>query len=203
MGTEGLGASQFLTALAPSERYDQQREHRHKTLTDWGRQLQSQVRRWLPQRELFVVADSSFAALEQKRSCESDDAPSPYDYKIALLLQHCTNTAKPRKDGQMGRPRAHWSTIAQSEYHPNLPKTQWQTVTVLGWYGGRELFVEVMTGTAVWYHTGMPVVPMRWLLVREERGQVQFSSSPVYQSGDYSCLNSRVVCATLADRSNV
>lgn len=36
----------FLTVLAPSERYDQQRKHRHKTLTDWGRQMLLQVRRW-------------------------------------------------------------------------------------------------------------------------------------------------------------
>ena len=51
---------------------------------------------------------------------------------------------------------------------PNLntiltaPKTQWQTVTVNGWYGGGERVVEVVTGTAVWYHTGMPPVPMQW-----------------------------------------
>ncbi len=46
----------FLTALAPSERYCQTRGRRHKTLTDWGRQLVLQVRRWLPGRELVVVA---------------------------------------------------------------------------------------------------------------------------------------------------
>ncbi len=54
----------FLTALAPSERYNQQQQRRHKTLTDWGRQMIKQVRRWLPKRELFVVTDSSFAALD-------------------------------------------------------------------------------------------------------------------------------------------
>ena len=54
----------FLTALAPSERYNQQHQRRHKKLTDWARQMMSQVKRWLPTRELVVVADSSFAALE-------------------------------------------------------------------------------------------------------------------------------------------
>ncbi|MEH1985206.1 IS701 family transposase [Nostoc sp.] len=54
----------FLTALAPSERYSQQHNRRHKTLTDWARQMMLQVKRWLPTRELVVVADSSFAALE-------------------------------------------------------------------------------------------------------------------------------------------
>lgn len=54
----------FLTVLAPSERYHQEQQRRHKKLTDWARQMILQVRRWLPRRELVVVADSSFASLE-------------------------------------------------------------------------------------------------------------------------------------------
>lgn len=52
----------FLSVLAPSERSDEQRRHRHKKLTDWARQMLMQIRRWLPERDLMVVADSSFAA---------------------------------------------------------------------------------------------------------------------------------------------
>src|SRR5438045_1602180 len=37
-----------LTALAPSERYDAERGRRHKTITDWARQLLLTVRRWWP-----------------------------------------------------------------------------------------------------------------------------------------------------------
>src|SRR5207253_8525438 len=54
----------FLTVLAPSERYHQERGQRHKHLTDWARQLIRQLRRWLPDRALVVVADSTYAALE-------------------------------------------------------------------------------------------------------------------------------------------
>ena len=54
----------FLTALAPSERYCRERGQRHKTLTDWARQMVLQVRRWLPERELVLVADMGFAALD-------------------------------------------------------------------------------------------------------------------------------------------
>ncbi len=35
----------FLTALAPSERFCQERGRRHKTLLDWGRQMALQARR--------------------------------------------------------------------------------------------------------------------------------------------------------------
>ncbi len=40
----------FLTVLAPSERYHQERGKRHKQRTDWGCQMVLQLRRWLPNR---------------------------------------------------------------------------------------------------------------------------------------------------------
>jgi hypothetical protein len=46
----------FLTVLAPSERYNQTHNRRHKKLTDWARQMIVQVRRWLPERSIVVVA---------------------------------------------------------------------------------------------------------------------------------------------------
>src|SRR5919199_5720209 len=49
----------FLTVLAPSERYYQTRGRPHKKLTDWGRQMLLQLRRWLPDRALVAVADNS------------------------------------------------------------------------------------------------------------------------------------------------
>ena len=61
--TGRVWALPFLTALAPSERYYQSRVRGHKKLTDWGRQLLLQVRRWLPERRLVVVADGSLAVL--------------------------------------------------------------------------------------------------------------------------------------------
>src|SRR3954452_20739549 len=53
-----------LTALAPSERYCRERGRRHKKLTDWARQMGLQARRWLPGREIVLLGDGSFAALE-------------------------------------------------------------------------------------------------------------------------------------------
>src|SRR4029434_8603596 len=54
----------FLTVLAPSERWSKAHDRRHKTLTDWARQAIRQVKRWLPDRRLIIVADASFAALD-------------------------------------------------------------------------------------------------------------------------------------------
>ena len=54
----------FLTVLAPSARYCRERGLRHNRLTDWARQVALQARRWLPDREIILVGDSSFAALD-------------------------------------------------------------------------------------------------------------------------------------------
>ena len=54
----------FLTALVPSQRYHEERGHRHKTLTDWARQMLRIVQRWCPGRQLIVVADSAYAVIK-------------------------------------------------------------------------------------------------------------------------------------------
>ena len=53
----------FLTVLAPSERYYAKGGRQPKKLTDWARQMGKQVRRWLPRRNIVLVADSTYAAL--------------------------------------------------------------------------------------------------------------------------------------------
>jgi hypothetical protein len=39
------------------------------------------------------------------------------------------------------------------------------------WYGSGERTVEVASATAVWYSTGLPAVPLRWVLVRDPQGE--------------------------------
>lgn len=60
----------FLTVLAPSERYAQERQKAHKKLTDWARQMVMQLRRWLPDQTLILAADSSYAVLDFLSHCQ-------------------------------------------------------------------------------------------------------------------------------------
>ena len=43
--------------------------------------------------------------------------------------------------------------------------TPWETATV-AWYGGQTATVDIATGTAIWYHGGLPPVALRWVLIR-------------------------------------
>jgi hypothetical protein len=51
------------------------------------------------------------------------------------------------------------------------PETAWSAVTVTDWYGGRSCRLEVVSDTAVWYHSGLPPAPIRWVLVRDPSGE--------------------------------
>jgi hypothetical protein len=53
----------FLAAVCPSERYPQPRGQRHEALPEWAGQLRGLSHRWLPGREVVVVADSSYAVI--------------------------------------------------------------------------------------------------------------------------------------------
>jgi hypothetical protein len=160
----------FLTTLAPSERYSQQYKLRQKKLIDWARQMMFQVKRWLPTRELVVVADSSFAALELLAAVSQ--AVIPIHIITRLRLDAALYQPAPERIATtMGRPRLKGARLPNLEQVLENPETLWQTVTVNHWYSEGARQVEICTGTAVWYHTGLPVVPIRWVLVRDPLGK--------------------------------
>ena len=159
----------FLSILAPSERYSEQRNLQHKKITDWGRQMIRQLRRWLPNRSLVVVADSAYAAIELLACTQGFQQPVTVITRLRLDAA-LYDPAPERKKGTNGRPRlkgARQPTLAQRLADPH---TVWETVTV-SWYGGQQRTVEVATGTALWYHTGLPPVALRWVLIRDPQGK--------------------------------
>jgi DDE superfamily endonuclease len=159
----------FFTVLAPSERYHQTQGHRHKVLTDWARQMLIQVRRWLPQRAIILVADSSFAALEFLESLRQ--LPHPVHVVTRLRLDAALYDPAPeRLPKQMGRPRKVGKRLPTLKSILEESKTDWQSLTIDGWYGRCAYPVEVVSQTAVWYHTGLAAVPIRWVLVRDPQG---------------------------------
>jgi hypothetical protein len=152
-----------LTALAPSERYDSERGRRHKRLTDWARQMLLQVRRWLPERSLVRVADSSFAALDLLGSL----APHMTCITRLRLDAQLYAPALPRLSGTRGRPCKKGDRLPALSAVLADRKTRWQRRVVPRWYAHAARPIEIASGTAVWYHAGLPVVPLRWVLIRD------------------------------------
>jgi hypothetical protein len=157
----------FLTVLAPSERSARERGGRHKRLTDWARQVLLKAARWLKGRRVVAVADSSFAALELLGAVR----------RRVVVVTRLRLDARlfapppPRTPRTIGRPRLVGERLPTLERRLNDRRTRWRRLVITGWYGGGERRVEVCSGTALWHHPGLPVVPLRWVLVRDPLGE--------------------------------
>jgi DDE superfamily endonuclease len=158
----------FLTVLAPSERYCRARGLRHKRLTDWARQIALQARRWLPGREIILVGDSSFAALDLLAALRHHGMVCVTRLRLDAALYE---PAPPRRPGTKGRPRKKGTRLPALAQVLADPATSWQTVSVTNWYGTPERRLEICSQTAVWFHSGLPPVPLCWVLLRDPEGQ--------------------------------
>jgi hypothetical protein len=81
--------------------------------------------------------------------------------------------APPRVPGAVGRPRKKGRRLPSLIQRLADPETRWQRIRLSEWYGKRERELEIATGTGVWYHPGMPVVSLRWVLVRDPAGALE------------------------------
>ncbi len=152
----------FLTALAPSERYYADKPRTHKKLTVWARQLLLQVKRWVGERTVIAVGDSSYAVIDLLGSLQG---------RVSLISRLRLDAAlyepvPPRSAGQRGRKRLKGQRLPTLRTMATDEQTRWVSVTVSEWYGGQSQLLDYCTGTALWYHAGKKPVAIRWVLVR-------------------------------------
>ena len=79
--------------------------------------------------------------------------------------------APPRLPGTVGRPRLKGRRLPTLASRLADPRTVWTPVTAADWYGEGPRTVEIVSETAVWYHGGLPPVPIRWVLIRDPDGR--------------------------------
>jgi hypothetical protein len=162
----------FLSALAYSERYAEEQGKRHKTLTDWAGQLLLLVRRWYPEREIVAVADGGYAALKLLDRCRSLSEPITFITRLRLDAA-LYKPAPPRHCGQIGRPRLKGDRLPNLSVLAQDPTTDWAPITLSNWYGNSKRTIEIVSGTALWYSTGLPAVPLRWVLIRDPQEEFE------------------------------
>lgn len=156
----------FLTVLAPSERYASEHGKRHKKVTDWARQMVIQVRRWLPNRTLVLVADSGYAVLVLLNRCAQFAHPVTLITRLRLDAA-LYEPAPPHRSNRVGRPRVKGTRLPTLQQLLDAPTTQWTRVAVPRWYSSGPREIDIVSARCVWYHSGMPAVPIRWVLIRD------------------------------------
>ena len=161
----------FLTVLSPSERYYAGRKRRHQRLTDRAWQVIQLIARWLPDRDVIFVGDSSFAVLDLLYLVSSTPR---VDLITRLRLDaQLYDPAPKRKAGQTGRPRVKGARRPSPQQILDNPKTKWTKIEVDHWYGEQKREVEVYTETAIWYCCRNMPVPIRWVLIRDPSGEFE------------------------------
>jgi hypothetical protein len=154
----------FLTGLAPSQRFYADRRRRPKTLLDFARQQCFQLRRWLPHRKITLVVDGAFAALEFLAYLCSVSITC-----ITRLRLDARLFAPPpnRRPGRPGRPRVKGARLPSLKNRLESHNTRWQNAFIPHWYGNTRRRIQFCSGTAIWYHGGLPPASIRWVLIRD------------------------------------
>ena len=162
----------FLTILAPSERYNEQRGKQHKKITDWARQMMLQLSRWLPNRLIIIVADSSYAVIELLAAVRNHVCVITRLRLDAALYDFVPQRPK----GRPGRNRKKGQRLKNLEQLVDDPTTKWVKLTIPKWYNHGSVELLIATGTAIWYHSGMTPLPIRWVLIKDPKGLVKTSA---------------------------
>lgn len=178
-----LWALPFLTVLAPSAGYAKwHKQGKHKKLTDWARQMVYQTHRWLKVYPLVFLGDNAYSA----KALLSTTPPgccwiTPLRWDAVLHdLPQIT-----QREGTKRGPRQ--PKLSQRLDDPN---TTWKSVYFEQWYGktgGK--YMELCTGTSLWYSPQQPMVHIRWVIIRDPNGQ--------YESRTLLCTDINIEASTI------
>ncbi len=156
----------FLTVIAPSKDYDTRRGRKHRTVVAKASALVRLVRWWLPERDLIMAGDGAYASNELASYLQHFQRP------VTLVARFYLDAAlyDAPYDVPIGRPRVKGDKLKSPQAHVDDPTSVWTTLT-LPWYDGLPRTIDYLTGTALWYRTGIVPVPLRWVVVRDPLGQ--------------------------------
>ena len=130
-----------------------------------------QLRRWLPDRHIIVVADRSYATLDLLHFCQS--LTQPVTFITRLRMDVALYEPPPtRLPGQIGRPRIKGQRLPSLIALLDHDEVIWDRVGVV-WHDGATRTLQLCSQTAHWYRWGRVPAAIRWVLVRDPLGQLQ------------------------------
>jgi hypothetical protein len=140
----------------------------HQTPVDGLGQMLRILIRWFPDRTFVGCADGNYAAHELA------EVAAAHPQRLTFVSKFYPNAnlfepPPPYVKGQsQGRPRVKGKELPKpAQAVRDTPQRPELTVA---WYGGERRRVEVVTGTGWWYQSGRPLIPVRWVFVRDRTG---------------------------------
>lgn len=143
----------------------------HRTSVARAAYLVAKVRRWQPQREIVLVGDGAYAAIELVQQCQGLTQPVKLVSRLRLDAA-LYDFAGPQPAGKRGPKPKKGARQASLQERLCDPRTRWQRVTV-AWYGGQPKELEIVSGVSLWWKSGLDPVPLRWVLVRDPASKLK------------------------------
>jgi len=166
--TERSWALPVMSVPAPTPAVSRRLGRRHKTVPERARQMILVLRRFLPQTEITVLGDQTYSVAELGRECARHNVRLIAPLRLDARLYE---PAPLRPPGTKGRPARKGARLPKLSEVLADQSTAWSRIRVT-WYDGRQRTLEVTSGCAQWYRIGQPLLPVRWVIVRDPQGKL-------------------------------
>jgi hypothetical protein len=168
----------FLAVPVLSEKTARRLGKPHRSGVWWTGFLMAKVRAWYPQREIVLVGDGGYAAVELVACCQRLQVCLVSRLRLDAQLYAFVGKQPPSKRGP--KPRKGKRLPSLASVFADL-QTLWCR-SELVWYGGHIQQIGYCTGVCLWHTPGQSPVPIRWVLVRYEEtskrtGQVRVKAA--------------------------
>lgn len=153
----------FLTVLCPSERYYQQLGRPLKSLSDQIERTISCLARWTQPlaRRCYLLGDNTYATYRLLDSARSRGIEMIVRMRLDARLFAFPTPPPPRRRGAKPKVGARLKLRIDG-----LP----EQITVSQWYGQKQQRLHLYSGVGIWYKSGEPRVPLRWVLLEDPTG---------------------------------
>jgi hypothetical protein len=137
----------------------------HKTPVDLLGQMLRILIHWSPDRTFVCAADGNYAAHELAELAAAHPRRLTF---VSKFYAEANLFEPPPPYAGPGRPRVKGKELPKPAQV--VRETSQPSVLTVAWYGGERRRVEVVTGSGWWYKSGRPLVPVRWVFVRDRTG---------------------------------
>lgn len=159
----------------------------HRSGVWWAAALVGKIRAWHPGREIILVGDGEYAAVDLVAACQRRQVTQVARLRMDAGLYDFPAPQSVSKRGPKPKKGARQPSLRQRLADPH---TVWHPARV-AWYGTQIKDVEWVSGVSLWYPPRHDPVRLRWVLVRYEEDRSRSGRKKV-QAAAFFCTEIKV-----------
>jgi hypothetical protein len=176
----------------------------HRSGVWWTAFLIEKVRAWYPQREIVLIGDGGFAAVELVATCQRLRVRLVSRLRSDAQLYGWPAPQPTSKRGPKPKKGVRLPSLSSMLADP---LSVW-CLSEVTWYGGQVKCVSYRTGVSLWHTQGHDPVPVRWVLLRyeeknERTGKISVKSAVFFCSDTHPALSCEQIIAWYVGRWNI